>query len=956
MYRSVLRVWMMDLWRFTREFNNSVPLPSYVCAAFTNPEMTRRIHEERDFAVRVIGHCAEVLVVNKLAADIKSRGVSVTNEQLACISATLGTKSSDILLLLNHTGAIEFTNMIFFILDDFYSFTHETVPSYALDVVRQTSSALSRALPPELNTMMRLSRTDTLMGGSDWTSSLTAESYRGVLRTWMKNLWHCTRGYYEPGKSVPLSSPLWIAFSNPEMTRRIHEGRDLTIRVIGRCVEALLVSKLAVDISSRNISVHDGDPELACLATILGTESHDVMNLLSHPGAIELTMMVFLALDNFYSFTPEKVPPDVLDVVQQTLGILSQALPAEPDATMLLGRSDALMRVPNGTSSLTAEMYRSVFRAWMVNLWDFTREFNELQNSGPLPSYVCAAFTNPEMTRRIREERDLAVRVIGRCVGALVVNKLAADINSRNVQVPVTQVNDELACLSATLGTKSPDVLLLLNHAGAIEFTNMAFLALDDFYSFTLETLPPYVLDVVHRTSSTLFRGPSPELNARMRLNQTDNLVNISDGTSPPTAAIYRSVLRVWMVNLWQFTRDFNERGNSVPLPPYVRIAFTNQEMTRRIREERDPTIRVIGRCVEALVVNKLAADINSRNVPVTDDELACLSTILDSNDVRFCLGRPGTIELVNIASLALGDVSSIRADQMPPDMSSVLQQTLAILSQALPAQGEAEIPLDRTDTLVDFLDDNFERVIVSRLHSLLNICIQPGAPSLTEEVRASCLRMCLKALWHCGKAYHRTPDPLPSYFPLLLAKPEISRHFPTEQDLVARIMGCCFGALIVSKLVDAFKSPIFVSGRVLNEEMACISAILGTEHHGVLLLPHHLHVINFRNVVSLMSGRIKTLFTAGGKPADVALLNIAQETLYTLANSLRDSVFTLGGLRRDQERLLQEISSDVVHLLRSDQRENETVETLERLRQILEELPPEVEQSQDIPTQSLDQ
>ncbi|KAH9173351.1 hypothetical protein EDB89DRAFT_1959356 [Lactarius sanguifluus] len=212
---------------------------------------------------------------------------------------------------------------------------------------------------------------------------------------------------------------------------------------------------------------------------------------------------------------------------------------------------------------------------------------------------------------------------------------------------------------------------------------------------------------------------------------------------------------------------------------------------------------------------------------------------------------------------------------------------------------------------------------------------------------------MCLKTLWICGKAYHQTPDPLPSYFPLVLARPEITRHFPTEQDLVARIMGCCFGALIVSKLVDAFKSPIFVSGRVLNEEMACISAILSTEHHEVL--PHHLHVINFRNVVSLVSDKVLNMFTAGGMPTDVALLSIVRDTLYTLANSLRDSVLTLGGLRKDQERLLLEISSDVVHALRSDPLENETVETLDGLRQILEELPPRVERSQDTPIQNLD-
>ncbi len=399
----------------------------------------------------------------------------------------------------------------------------------------------------------------------------------------------------------------------------------------------------------------------------------------------------------------------------------------------------------------------------------------------------------------------------------------------------------------------------------------------------------------------------------------------------------------MWMKNLWHFTREYNESGNSVPLPSYVCIAFTNPETTRRIREQRDLTVRVIGRCVEALVVNKLAADMNSRNVLVSNDELACLSAILstESHDVRLCLSQPGTIELLNLASFALADVSSWLADQKLPDTRSVLQQTLGILSQALPAQGNARLPLDQTLALVNVSDDKFERAIVSHLHDPLKMRI-PDASSLVEEVRTSCLRVCPKSLWHCGKAYHQAPDPLPSYFPLVLARPEISRHFQTEEDPVARMTGCCFGALLVSKLVDTLESHISLSGRVRNAELACISAILGTEHREVLLLPHQLRVINFRNLVSLMSGGIGTLFTAAGMSADV--LNIAQDTLYILANRLHRSTFVPGGLPMDQRRLLQEIYSDLMNALGSDQLKNETVKTLYRLRQILGKLLPGVE------------
>ena len=395
------------------------------------------------------------------------------------------------------------------------------------------------------------------------------------------------------------------------------------------------------------------------------------------------------------------------------------------------------------------------------------------------------------------------------------------------------------------------------------------------------------------------------------------------------------------MKNIWHFIKEYNEPGNLAPLPSFVRIAFTNLEVTRRIRQQGDLTVNVIGRCIEALVINKLAGDTNSHNVPVNNDDLACLSAILgtENHDVRLCLGQPGIVELVNLASLALGHVSSLRVDQMPPDTRSVLQQTLGILSQALLTQGNGELPLDQTVALANVSNDKFERTIVSRLHSLLKMCI-PGAVSLKEDVRTSCLRMCLKSLWHCGKAYHQTYNPLSSYFPLMLATPNITRHLRTELSPVARITGFCFGALIVSKLVDALEPPISLSGRARNAELACVSAILGIEHRKILLLPHQLHIINFRNVVSLMSGEVDTLFTAAGMPPDV--LNIAQDTLHILSNRLRDGLFLPRALPIDQRRLLQELYSDVVHALSSDQLKNETVQTIGRLRQILENHRPE--------------
>jgi hypothetical protein len=168
----------------------------------------------------------------------------------------------------------------------------------------------------------------------------------------------------------------------------------------------------------------------------------------------------------------------------------------------------------------------------MKKLWSFTVAYNEPWSKEHLPSNVCIAFTNPEMIRRIREQRDLAVRVIGRCVEALVVKNITADIKSRNV--PVSNDKLKLGCLTVILGTKSDDVKLLLKHPGAIEFTKMVFLALDNFHYFALETVPMDVLDVVQETFGILARALPPEWSVAMMLDQADTLMNASDGQSAP--------------------------------------------------------------------------------------------------------------------------------------------------------------------------------------------------------------------------------------------------------------------------------------------------------------------------------------------------------------------------------------------------------------------------------------
>ena len=171
-------------------------------------------------------------------------------------------------------------------------------------------------------------------------------------------------------------------------------------------------------------------------------------------------------------------------------------------------------------------MYRRVLRRWVKNLWHFTREYNNPQGSVSFPSFVRIAFTNPVMTplSHIHKDADLAVRVMGRCVGALVASKLAADINSRFDPVS----DDELACLSAMLGTRSDNVVPLLRYPGAIEFTNMLFLSMADMDT-GFARVPSDLPDVVQQTFDILSRALPAELSARMQLDQTDTLVNASD-------------------------------------------------------------------------------------------------------------------------------------------------------------------------------------------------------------------------------------------------------------------------------------------------------------------------------------------------------------------------------------------------------------------------------------------
>jgi hypothetical protein len=365
------------------------------------------------------------------------------------------------------------------------------------------------------------------------------------------------------------------------------------------------------------------------------------------------------------------------------------------------------------TSILDEEKRKKRLQVCMKCLWYFGKAYNELGSSQTLPSYFPDTLASPRIAHCIRAEDDSVVRIIGRCFGALIVNKLAADLELRTD--PIRE--EELACLSTIVGTETQDLSHLLLQPGAVALLNMISLTFDKIGGLVTCNIPVGVLPVVQQTLCILSQTGSSEETEEGQLDQAIAIINGSDGTfehilisrildlliqvaSRHTAEVRTTCLRLCLRGLWYFEREFNRRKNSVPLPSYLCIAFANPEIANSIGRSNDPAVHEIGRCFGALVVNKLTADINSRADPIKDVELRCLSAILgfEACDVMRLLRHPGAIEFTNIVFLGLTDIDSAPAI-MASDVPDVVQQTFAILCQALPAELNAAMQLDQRDT-----------------------------------------------------------------------------------------------------------------------------------------------------------------------------------------------------------------------------------------------------------------
>jgi hypothetical protein len=513
------------------------------------------------------------------------------------------------------------------------------------------------------------------------------------------------------------------------------------------------------------------------------------------------------------------------------------------------------------------------------------------------------------MIRRIRMERNVAARVVGLCVGALIVKKLVAGVqSSTNSYLQIS--DEELSYLSTILGTRNHNMRLCLKWPGALELASLVSLALGDVGSLPVNALPSDVLDVVQETLDILSQALPVDITVEVPLDWSNVQNNILHGnldliiasrlhsllqmciseTSPFPDEVRRNCLGMCLKSLWYCAKSYHRLGASETLPSYFLGILAIPEITRHIQTGTDPVSRVIGRCFGALVISKLVVSIKSRTdstVQISDEELGCLSTILGSagHDVKIWLRLPGTVALANMASLTFNEVDTLISGTGLSDMRDIIHQTLDVLSQSLSAELNAESRLDQTDTLITRSHGQFGRFVVSRLYDLFETCTRQ-IPRLTEETRTTCLRMCLRSLWDCGRAYHQlgASELLPSYIPLTVGGPQMLRRIHSEQDPAVRLIGRCFEALIANNLADRVKSLSDPTVLIRDKALECLSTILGADDDDMVLWLGCPGAIELVNMVSLIFSEINSLFF-DTIPSDV--LDMVQKTFIILTQSL---------------------------------------------------------------------
>ncbi|KAH9051457.1 hypothetical protein EDB87DRAFT_1664906 [Lactarius vividus] len=178
--------------------------------------------------------------------------------------------------------------------------------------------------------------------------------------------------------------------------------------------------------------------------------------------------------------------------------------------------------------------------------------------------------------------------------------------------------------------------------------------------------------------------------------------------------------LRVSLECLWCWVRVYNQ--NSVPLPP----SFSPPD-AHHLRDwaEQDPITGLIGRCFGALVVKKLATDINSSrdlDVGVRDSELdaklRCLSTILggSKDDADTYLRQPGAISLASIISIIPSRDNALGTKNVPSDVLDIFRTTARILAEDISTSPDAGPPQNLVDRFNETYSNAQEVPALTRL------------------------------------------------------------------------------------------------------------------------------------------------------------------------------------------------------------------------------------------------
>ena len=540
-----------------------------------------------------------------------------------------------------------------------------------------------------------------------------------------------------------------------------------------------------------------------------------------------------------------------------------------------------------------------------MNLWCRLQVYHLPGNSELLPSFILIAFSNPILVDCLRGVRDATTSMMRRCVKALVVKVPVADVRpSINTHAQSLVKEQLIAWYSAILRADKDDVRFFLDCPGTAELANMATIVSGGHTSSDINALPSEVrvvaqqtLTILSRTATLPLDRPTAQLDisdAKFDRIVVSGLRNILQkcipGTSTLNTDVRRGCLRMSLKCLWHCAWAHQKLDASEPSSAYFfsTVGVASPEFIHLFHTEQDYDSRVMGRCMGALSVMKLTTNMRSRSdscVQISNDELTCLSIILGTgcDDMKSCLEWPDAVELATIASLALGDFGPFGDYGFNWEVREVTSGTIAIISRTLPVENTIGL---RPFTWEDIFNGELARMVVSCLHNLFQVNIS-GASALTANVRRSCLRICLRSLWYCAKAYHQPgiSEPLPSYFPSTLASPEIIRLIHVEQDPISRVIGRCFGALVVAKLEADIGSRTDSNVTISDDKLTCLSAVLGTKSSEVEFCLERQGVIELVSMVSIALGNVGPL---GVDALPSGVRDVVQQTLTILSHKAK--------------------------------------------------------------------